>query len=128
MFERFTQPARQVVVLAQDEARLLRHNYIGTEHLLLGLMRQEEGLAAIVLESLRLDLDAVRGRVVEIVGPSDEEATTGQIPFTPRAKKVLELALRDGSPWRRPVDRTLLHRLASPAWRDLVYRYLGSTE
>ena len=95
MFERFTQPARQVVVLAQDEARLLRHNYIGTEHLLLGLMRQEEGLAAIVLESLRLDLDAVRGRVVEIVGPSDEEATTGQIPFTPRAKKVLELSLRE---------------------------------
>ncbi|HET6657094.1 MAG TPA: Clp protease N-terminal domain-containing protein [Gaiellaceae bacterium] len=94
MFERFTERARQVVVLAQDEARYLKHNYIGTEHLLLGLLREEEGLAARVLESLGLSTEAVRAQVARIVGPGDEVAT-GQIPFTPRAKKVLELALRE---------------------------------
>jgi ATP-dependent Clp protease ATP-binding subunit ClpC len=94
-FERFTERARQVVVLAQDEARLLRHNYIGTEHLLLGLLREEEGLAARVLEELGVTLAAVRSQVERIVGLGDEVATTGQIPFTPRAKKVLELGLRE---------------------------------
>ena len=94
MFERFTERARQVVVLAQDEARALRHNYIGTEHLLLGLLREEEGVAARVLEGLDVSLEEVRAQVARIVGEG-EEVATGQIPFTPRAKKVLELALRE---------------------------------
>ncbi|MEQ9093611.1 MAG: Clp protease N-terminal domain-containing protein [Miltoncostaeaceae bacterium] len=94
MFERFTERARQVVVLAQEEARTLKHNYIGTEHILLGLLREEEGLAARVLEGLEITVEEVRAQVIRIVG-SGEEVTSGQIPFTPRAKKVLELALRE---------------------------------
>ncbi len=94
MFERFTERARQVVVLAQEEARALKHNYIGTEHLLLGLLREEEGIAAQVLTTLDVNLDEVRMQVAQIVGMGDEVAA-GQIPFTPRAKKVLELALRE---------------------------------
>ena len=94
MFERFTERARQVVVLAQDEARALKHNNIGTEHILLGLLREEEGLAARVLDSLDITVEDVRANVARIVGQG-EEVTTGQIPFTPRAKKVLELALRE---------------------------------
>ncbi|MCX6373013.1 MAG: ATP-dependent Clp protease ATP-binding subunit [Actinobacteria bacterium] len=94
MFERFTERARQVVVLAQEEARALKHNYIGTEHLLLGLLREEEGVAARVLDSLEVSVEEVRAAVVRIVG-SGEESPQGQIPFTPRAKKVLELALRE---------------------------------
>src|SRR5712672_1521504 len=94
MFVRFTDLAMQVVVLAQEEARILKHNYIGTEHILLGLLREEEGLAARVLESLDITVERVRSQVVRIVG-SGEEVTAGQIPFTPRAKKVLELALRE---------------------------------
>ncbi|MHB0866457.1 MAG: ATP-dependent Clp protease ATP-binding subunit [Thermoleophilia bacterium] len=94
MFERFTERARQVVVLAQEEARSLKHNYIGTEHLLLGLLREEEGIAAQVLTTLDVHLDEVRMQVAQIVGMGDEVAA-GQIPFTPRAKKVLELALRE---------------------------------
>jgi len=82
------------VVYAQEEARVLRHSYIGTEHILLGLLREQEGLAARVLESLGISFDRTRGQVVRIVG-SGEEVTSGQIPFTPRAKKVLELALRE---------------------------------
>jgi ATP-dependent Clp protease ATP-binding subunit ClpC len=94
VFERFTERARQVLVLAQDEARALKHNYIGTEHILLGLLREEEGLAARVLESLGVTVEEVRAQVARIVG-QDDEVTTGQLPFTPRAKKVLELALRE---------------------------------
>src|SRR4026209_2674252 len=94
VFERFTERARQVVVLAQEEARTLKHNYIGTKHILLGLLREEEGLAARVLESLDITVERVRAQVVRIVG-SGEEVTSGQIPFTPRAKQVLELALRE---------------------------------
>jgi ATP-dependent Clp protease ATP-binding subunit ClpC len=94
VFERFTERARQVVVLAQEEARILKHNYIGTEHVLLGLLREEEGIGARVLESLGVTLEGVREKVVQIVGPGDE-LTAGQIPFTPSAKKVLELALRE---------------------------------
>ncbi len=94
MFERFTERARQVVVLASDEARTLKHNYIGTEHILLGLLREEEGLAARVLDSFDITVEEVRAQVARIVGQGDE-VTTGEIPFTPRAKKVLELALRD---------------------------------
>jgi ATP-dependent Clp protease ATP-binding subunit ClpA len=94
VFERFTERARQVVVLAQEEARALRHNYIGTEHLLLGLLREEEGLAARVLESLDLTIEEVRAQIARIVGQGDE-ILTGQIPFTPRAKLVLELSLRE---------------------------------
>ena len=94
MFERFTERARQVVVLAQDEARRLKHNYIGTEHLLLGLLREQEGIAARVLESLNVTLEDVRPQVARIVGEGDE-VTTGQIPFTPRAKKVLELSSQE---------------------------------
>jgi hypothetical protein len=94
MFERFTDRARRVVVLAQEEARHLDHNYIGTEHILLGLIHEGEGVAARALESLGISLEAVRSEVVEIVGHGDE-APTGHIPFTPRAKKVLELSLRE---------------------------------
>ena len=94
VFERFTERARQVVVLAQEEARVLRHTYIGTEHLLLGLLREEDGIAARVLGALGITLEPVRAEVARIVGPGEEE-TRGQIPFTPRAKKVLELALRE---------------------------------
>src|SRR5207248_9843981 len=93
VFERFTERARQVVVLAQDEARTLRHSYIGTEHLLLGLLREEEGLAARVLGSYDVTIEEDREQVVRIIGLGDE-VTSGQILFTPRAKKVLELALR----------------------------------
>ena len=94
MFERFTERARQVVVLAQEEARTLKHDYIGTEHILLGLLRVEDGLAARALENLDVTIERVRGQVVRIVG-SGQELTSGQIPLTPRAKKVLELALRE---------------------------------
>jgi len=94
MFERFSERARQVVVLAQDEARSLKHNYIGTEHLLLGLFREEEGIAARALESLGITLGEVRAQVARLVGEGDEIAG-GQIPFTPRAKKVLELSMRE---------------------------------
>lgn len=94
MFERFTELARQVVVLAQDESRLLGHDYLGTEHLLLGLLREEEGIAARVLESFEVDLEEVRAAVLESVGRG-ETAATGQIPFTPAAKETLELALRE---------------------------------
>jgi ATP-dependent Clp protease ATP-binding subunit ClpC len=94
VFERFTERARQVVVLAQDEAHRLQHNYIGTEHILLGLLREEEGLAARVLESLEITIEEVRAAIAQIVGQGDE-VTTGQIPFTPRAKKVLELSLKE---------------------------------
>jgi ATP-dependent Clp protease ATP-binding subunit ClpC len=95
VFERFTERAREVVVLAQDEARALRHNYIGTEHILLGLLREEEGLAARVLESLDITVEEVQAQVARIIGPGDEPIVSGQIPFTPRAKKVLELSLRE---------------------------------
>jgi ATP-dependent Clp protease ATP-binding subunit ClpA len=94
MFERFTDRARRVVVLAQDEARLLNHNYVGTEHVLLGLIREREGVAATALESLGISLEAVRAQVEEIIGQG-QSAPTGHIPFTPRAKKVLELSLRE---------------------------------
>ena len=89
MFERFTDRARRVVVLAQEEARLLNRNYIGTEHILLGLIHEGEGVAAKALESLGISLDAVRGQVEEIIGQGGS-APSGHIPFTPRAKKVLE--------------------------------------
>ncbi len=91
MFERFTERARQVVVLAQEEARALKHDYIGSEHILLGLLREEAGLAARVLESVDITAERVRDEVVRIVGLG-EGATSGQIPFTPRARKVLGLA------------------------------------
>jgi hypothetical protein len=94
MFERFTDQARRVVVLAQEEARMLNHNYIGTEHLLLGLIREGEGVAAGALESLGISLEAVRQQVEEIIGQG-QQAPSGHIPFTPRAKKVLELSLRE---------------------------------
>ena len=94
MFERFTERARQVVVLAQDEARTLKHNYIGTEHLLLGLLREEEGVAARVLAALGVTQEAARAQVAATVGLGTE-IKTGQVPFTSRAKEVLELALRE---------------------------------
>ena len=94
MFERFTDRARRVVVLSQEEARLLNHNYIGTEHILLGLIHEGEGVAARALESLDISLEAVRAQVEEIIGQG-QSAAIGQIPFTPRAKKVLELSLRE---------------------------------
>jgi ATP-dependent Clp protease ATP-binding subunit ClpC len=94
VFERFTDRARRVVVLAQEEARMLNHNYIGTEHILLGLIHEGEGVAAKALESLGISLDAVRQQVEEIIGQG-QQAPSGHIPFTPRAKKVLELSLRE---------------------------------
>ena len=94
MFERFTDRARRVVVLAQEEARMLNHNYIGTEHILLGLIGEGEGVAAKALESLGISLEAVREQVKVIIGQG-QQAPSGHIPFTPRAKKVLELSLRE---------------------------------
>jgi ATP-dependent Clp protease ATP-binding subunit ClpC len=94
MFERFTDRARRVVVLAQEEARMLNHNYIGTEHILLGLIHEGEGVAAKALESMGISLEAVREKVEEIIGHG-HESPSGHIPFTPRAKKVLELSLRE---------------------------------
>src|SRR4030066_904759 len=94
LFQRFSDRARRVVVLAQEEARMLNHNYIGTEHLLLGLIQEGEGVAAKALESMGISLEAVRSQVEEIIGRGSS-APTGHIPFTPRAKKVLELSLRE---------------------------------
>jgi ATP-dependent Clp protease ATP-binding subunit ClpA len=94
VFERFTDRARRVVVLAQEEARLLNHNYLGTEHLLLGLIHEAEGVAAKALELLGIRLEVVRAQVEEIVGQG-QRAPTGHIPFTPRAKTVLVLSLRE---------------------------------
>ncbi|HEY7920521.1 MAG TPA: Clp protease N-terminal domain-containing protein, partial [Streptosporangiaceae bacterium] len=94
MFEKFTDRARRVVVLAQEEARLLNHDYIGTEHLLLGLIHEGEGVAARALESLGISLEDVRRNVEELV-PRGQHELSGHIPFTPRAKKVLELSLRE---------------------------------
>jgi ATP-dependent Clp protease ATP-binding subunit ClpC len=99
MFERFTDRARRVVVLAQEEARLLSHSYIGSEHLLLGLVREGDGVAAHALESLGVRLDAARRQVEQLVGPG-KQPSPGHIPFTPRAKKVLELSLREAEAMR----------------------------
>ena len=96
MFERFTDRARRVVVLAQDEARLLGHNYIGTEHVLLGLIREGDGVAAKALTTLDISLEATRQQIEGIIGRG-QEAPKGHIPFTPRAKKVLELSLREAT-------------------------------
>ena len=95
MFERFTDRARRVIVLAQEEARMLNHNYIGTEHILLGLIHEGEGVAAKALESMGISLEDVRKEVEELIGPGSQPPS-GHIPFTPRAKKVLELSLREG--------------------------------
>ena len=95
MFERFTDRARRVIVLAQEEARALNHNYMGTEHILLGLIKEGEGVAAKALESMGIDLEDVRREVIDIIG-TGSQPVTGHIPFTPRAKKVLELSLREG--------------------------------
>src|SRR5699024_1905850 len=94
MFERFTDRARRVVVLAQEDARMLNHSSIGTEHILLGLIHEGDGVAAKALESLNISLEAVRAQVQEIIGEG-QQAPTGHIPVTPRAKKVLELSLRE---------------------------------
>jgi ATP-dependent Clp protease ATP-binding subunit ClpC len=94
MFERFTDRARRVVVVAQEEARMLNHDYIGTEHILLGLIHEGKGVAAKALESLGISLEAVRQQVEEIIGRG-QHSPSGHIPFTPRAKKVLELSLRE---------------------------------
>ena len=97
LFERFTERARQVVVLAQEEARTLKHDHVGPEHLLLGLLREQQGLAARVLGSLGITLEQVRGEVVRIVGVGNDPELA-QIPFTPDAKRVLELSLRESLP------------------------------
>jgi ATP-dependent Clp protease ATP-binding subunit ClpC len=94
MFERFTDRARRVIVLAQEEARMLNHNYIGTEHILLGLVHEGEGVGARTLESLDVSLEAVRQQVEEIIGRG-QQAPSGHIPFTPRAKNVLQLSLNE---------------------------------
>ena len=95
MFERFTDRARRAVVQAQEEARTLNHDFIGTEHILLGLVGEGQGVAAKALESLGISMEAVRQRVEDIVPPGQVEVRTGHIPFTPRAKKVLELSLSE---------------------------------
>ena len=95
MFERFTDRARRAVVLAQEEARLLNHNYIGTEHILLGLLREEDGGASRTLGALGISLEAVRAGIEEIIGRSQGAPVEGSVPFTPRAKKVLLLSLRE---------------------------------
>ena len=95
MFERFTDRARRAVVQAQEEARTLNHDFIGTEHLLLGLVGEGHGVAAKALESLGISMEAVRQRVEDIVPPGQVEVRSGHIPFTPRAKKVLELSLSE---------------------------------
>jgi len=94
MFERFTDRARRVIVQAREEAEALEHNFIGTEHLLLGLLREGEGIAARALTSMGIGLDAARQAVLDIIGPG-QQAPSGHIPFTPRSKKVLELSLRE---------------------------------
>jgi ATP-dependent Clp protease ATP-binding subunit ClpA len=94
VFERFTDRSRRVVVLAQEEARMLNHNYIGTEHILLGLVHEAEGVAAKALDSMSISLESIRREVQDIIGVG-QAAPTGHIPFTPRAKKVLELSLRE---------------------------------
>src|SRR5207247_6608175 len=96
MFERFADQSRQAVVLAQEEARRLNHNHIGTEHLLAGLLREERGAAARVLEASGVTLDAVRERIEAVAGHS-QEPPRGHVPFTPRAKKDFELALREAA-------------------------------
>jgi ATP-dependent Clp protease ATP-binding subunit ClpC len=93
VFEKFTDRARRVVVQAQEEARTLNHDYIGTEHILLGLVHEGQGVAAKALESLGIGLEAVRQRVEDVVPPGQVEVRSGHIPFTPRAKRVLELSL-----------------------------------
>ena len=95
MFERFTDRARRVIVDAQNEARSLGHNYIGPEHILLGLIDEGDGVGAKALEAMQISTDTVRGRIEEITGRGQAPPTTGHIPFTPRAKKVLELSLRE---------------------------------
>ncbi|MDR1293427.1 MAG: AAA family ATPase, partial [Bifidobacteriaceae bacterium] len=95
MFERFTDRARRVIVLAQEEARLLNHNYLGTEHILLGLIHEGEGVAAKALESMNISLEAVRAQVQDIIGEGQQAPSGSHIPFTPRAKRVLELTLRE---------------------------------
>jgi ATP-dependent Clp protease ATP-binding subunit ClpC len=105
MFERFTDRARRVVVLAQAEARMLDHDYVGTEHLLLGLVHEGAGVAARALESLGISLDTVRQQVQEVIGRGDQ-APSGHIPFTPQAKDVLRLALQES--------------------RDLGHQYVGT--
>src|SRR6478736_1163454 len=94
MFDRFTDRARRVVVLAQEQAAELKHNYIGTEHILLGLLKEEGGVARKTLDALHVDLDKAKDKVREIIGMGNDPIT-GHIPFTPRAKKILELALRE---------------------------------
>jgi ATP-dependent Clp protease ATP-binding subunit ClpC len=144
VFERFTENARQVVVLAQDEARTLKHNYIGTEHLLLGLVRQKDTAAQRALASLGITLEQIRSEVGRIVGEGQRPAF-GQIPFTARAKKVLELSLREavalGHNYIRPEHillgvvredegvamRILLHAGTQPETiRHAIFRILGS--
>jgi ATP-dependent Clp protease ATP-binding subunit ClpC len=95
VFERFTERARQVVMLAQDEARRLKHNYIGTEHLLLGLIREEEGLASRVLKTFGLEVEPVRSEVARMVGIGSEPVGDGQLQFTPRVREVLDLSQRE---------------------------------
>jgi len=99
VFERFTDQAQRVVVAAQDEARKLNHDFIGTEHILLGLTREEQGAAASALQSLGISLEAVRQQVEQIIGRG-QQAPSGHIPFTPRAKKVLEFSLRESQQLR----------------------------
>jgi hypothetical protein len=114
MFERFTERARQVIVLAQEEARTLKHGYIGTEHLLLGLLREEEGIAARALNKLDVSTDVMRVRLIRLIGTGDE-MVTGQIPFTPRTKKVIEIALREALAWA-----TITSGPSTSCWRLCV--------
>ena len=126
MFERFTDRARRVVVLAQEEARGLNHNYIGTEHILLGLIHEGEGVASKALESLGISLEAVREQVQEIIGQG-QQAPTGHIPFTPRAKKVLELSLREALQLGRTERHAcaVQHHRLHHVWRHYQISFLS---
>ena len=118
MLERFTDQARRVVVLAEEEARALGHNWIGTEHLLLGVLREGDGVAARTLESLGISLQPVRQQVEEIIGPV-QQVPAEHIPFTPRSKKVLELSLRESQALGHDfIDTEFRHR-----WRDKIAQH-----
>jgi ATP-dependent Clp protease ATP-binding subunit ClpC len=125
MFERFTQPSRRVVVLAQEEARMLSHDYVGTEHILLALIHEGGGVAAQALQSLGITEEAARQQVEEVVSPGQPGPQRGHLPFTPRAKKTLQLSMREAIALGHAYIGTE-HTPARPASRGRRCRHLGT--